>query len=201
MWHFISNTYWLIHHSIHPFSIKPFHAFFLFHVDSNKLTVNISIALIRPCFIVTSIHCVIAQFFHCPWFMTLPSHFNVSSSPSLHSHPSVAHSLTRTSDNVVPLGADKCGCCDMKLGDGKMQSVSSCCQSGSDSTGGNERRIYWCAAQHAGFCETGIIPSRPSLIMKDERFDENGHSNVSQLKSFKGQWIHHIKSFRFWLRV
>lgn len=74
--------------------------------------------------------------------MTLPSHFNVSSSPSLLSHPSVAHSLTRTSDNVIPLGVDKCGCCDMKLGDGKMQSVSSYCLSGSDSTGGNEREIH-----------------------------------------------------------
>lgn len=67
-------------------------------------------------------------------------------------HLSLLPPLSRASNNIVPLGVDKCGCCDKKLGEGKMQSVSisSHCQSRSSATGGNQHLIYWrvalCAA-------------------------------------------------------
>lgn len=66
-------------------------------------------------------------------------------------HLSLLPPLSRASNNIVPLGVDKCGCCDKKLGEGKMQSVSisSHCQHRSAATGGNQHLIYWCAALRA----------------------------------------------------
>lgn len=66
-------------------------------------------------------------------------------------HLSLLPPLSRASNNIVPLGVDKCGCCDKKLGEGKMQSVSisSHCQSRSASTGGNQHLIYGCATLRA----------------------------------------------------
>lgn len=66
-------------------------------------------------------------------------------------HLSLSPPLSRASNNMVPLGVDKCGCCDKKLGEGKMQSVSisSHCQSSSASSGGNRHLIYWCVALRA----------------------------------------------------
>lgn len=53
---------------------------------------------------------------------------------SAHLHSFVSLPLTQASNNIVPLGVDKCGCCDKELGKGTMQSVSisSHCHSSSD---------------------------------------------------------------------
>lgn len=66
-------------------------------------------------------------------------------------HLSLSPPLSQASNNIVPLGVDKCGCCDKKLGEGKMQSVSisSHCQSSSASTGGNQHLICWCVELRA----------------------------------------------------
>lgn len=66
-------------------------------------------------------------------------------------HLSLLPPLSRASNNIVPLGVDKCGCCDKKLGEGTMQSVSisSHCQYRSAATGGNQHLICWCAALRA----------------------------------------------------
>lgn len=72
-------------------------------------------------------------------------------------HLSLLPPLSRASNNNVPLGVDKCGCCDKKLGEGKMQSVSisSHCQYKSAATGGNQHLIYWCAPLRAASADYG----------------------------------------------
>lgn len=94
-------------------------------------------------------------------------------------HLSLLPPLSRASNNIVPLGVDKCGCCDKKLGEGKMQSVSisSHCQNRSAATGGNQHLIYWCVALRAASAdyprcnlETVVVfHLLPSVRMRGDR--------------------------------
>lgn len=84
-----------------------------------------------------------------------------------------------------------CGCCDKKLGEGKMQSVSisSHCQSSSDPLVDTNISSFDVRCSMlvsviyriccVSFTDCDIISSLPP-IMKDERFVEDGHGGGGQ---------------------
>lgn len=97
---------------------------------------------------------------------------------------SCCHSA-EASNNIVPLGVDKCGCCDKKLGEGKMQSVSisSHCQSTSASNGGDQHLTYWCVelrAASADYAQPNLQTVMPFHLLPS--FTVEGEGFVGRVK-------------------
>lgn len=111
-------------------------------------------------FIVTLVHCVLSRYQHLIpdswlWLWTFIYPPLIVFLLCISTHLSLFLLLTQASNNIVPLGLDKCGCCDKELGEGKMQSVSisSHCHSSSDPL--VDRNIVSIDVQYsmAGICD------------------------------------------------
>lgn len=110
-------------------------------VDADKLTIHWEQNLAAALFTVALVYCIFSLYQHTIsdswlWLVncTYPARIQWCFALCTSSYLSLFTPLTQVSNNIRPLGEDKCGCCDKELGEGTMQSVSisSNCHSSSD---------------------------------------------------------------------